>query len=194
MSHPNDARAHDYRTRLLAGMAEAITELGYGDVTLAEVVRRARVSKRTFYEHFESKEACLLALYEGQGAWLVQEIEAAIQAAPPGEARIAAGVAVYLSHLESSAGLVRTLFVDIHQLGARGLEARRRVMQRFAALLLREIRRGDASTVHAAEIATALVGGINELILHAVETDRIERLSELAGAVVELVRGFVDRR
>ena len=51
------------RARLEAGLAEAIAEKGYAAATIADVVRHARVSKRTFYEHFADKEECFLALY-----------------------------------------------------------------------------------------------------------------------------------
>jgi AcrR family transcriptional regulator len=55
--------APDHRRRLLEGMAAAIAEHGYAATRLADVVAHARVSRRTFYEHFEDKEACFLALY-----------------------------------------------------------------------------------------------------------------------------------
>ena len=67
-SSPPDATARGpprrgHRARLTGGLAAAIAEKGYAAVTIADVVRHARVSKRTFYEHFADKEACFLALY-----------------------------------------------------------------------------------------------------------------------------------
>ena len=44
----------EFRRRLLEGMAAAIRETGYRDATVADVVRHARTSRRTFYEHFPS--------------------------------------------------------------------------------------------------------------------------------------------
>ncbi len=187
------ARAREYRERLLAGMADAITEVGYAELTLADIVRRARVSKRTFYEHFATKEECLLALYEAQSARLVAEIEGAIRGAPPGEARLGIGAAVYLASLQSRAGLVRTLLVEILHVGPRGLAMRRRVMRRFADLLRREMAAAGTESPLAPAIATALVGGINELILEAFEDDRADRLGELSAAVAALVRPFLPR-
>jgi AcrR family transcriptional regulator len=186
-----DRQDSDHRQRLLAGMAGAITDVGYAGATLADIVRRARVSKRTFYEHFATKEDCLLALYEAQGGRLVAEIEAAIRGVPAGEARVRIGTAVYLARLQSSAGLVRTLLVEILHVGERGLAMRRRVMRRFADVLLREIEAAGARTAHSPAVAMALVGGINELILEAVEEDRAQRLGELAAAVESLVRAFL---
>jgi len=50
------------RRRLLGGMAAAIAERPYAEVTVADVVRHARTSRRTFYEHFADKQECLAAL------------------------------------------------------------------------------------------------------------------------------------
>jgi AcrR family transcriptional regulator len=52
------------RLRLVSALATAATEKGYAATTIADIVRHARVSKRTFYEHFTDKEACLLAGYQ----------------------------------------------------------------------------------------------------------------------------------
>ena len=52
-----------YRERLLDGMLEAVNEKGFAETTIADIARHARVSKRTFYEHFATKQDCLLALY-----------------------------------------------------------------------------------------------------------------------------------
>ena len=51
------------RDRLMNGFAYAIAEKGYIDTTIADIVRYARVSKRTFYQHFVDKKDCLLHCY-----------------------------------------------------------------------------------------------------------------------------------
>jgi AcrR family transcriptional regulator len=47
-----------FRRRLLDGLAESIVAIGYRNTTVADIVRRARTSRRTFYEHFDGKEEC----------------------------------------------------------------------------------------------------------------------------------------
>jgi AcrR family transcriptional regulator len=56
--------AHHQRERLIAGLAAAVAEKGYAAVTLADITREAKVSRRVFYENFESKEECFLAAFE----------------------------------------------------------------------------------------------------------------------------------
>ena len=57
----------DHRQRVLDGMAEAMSRQPYAEITIADIVAHAHVSKRTFYEQFSGKEACLLALCEQIG-------------------------------------------------------------------------------------------------------------------------------
>jgi AcrR family transcriptional regulator len=56
--------AHHQRERLIAGLAEAVAKKGYAAVTLSDIVRHAKVSRRVFYANFESKEQCFLAAFE----------------------------------------------------------------------------------------------------------------------------------
>ena len=56
--------ANDHPSRLLQGLAQSVAAKGYADTTIADIVREAGVSRRTFYEHFDGKPAALIALYE----------------------------------------------------------------------------------------------------------------------------------
>ena len=73
--------AHHQRERLIAGLAEAVAEKGYAAVTLSDVVRHAKVSRRVFYANFESKEQCFLAAFEV----VVDHLRELIAAAAAGE-------------------------------------------------------------------------------------------------------------
>jgi AcrR family transcriptional regulator len=55
-----DDASSAFRDRLLDGLTASIGERGYRDTTVADIVRHARTSKRTFYEQFASKEECLI--------------------------------------------------------------------------------------------------------------------------------------
>ena len=56
--------AHHQRERLIAGLAAAVAEKGYAAVTLSDIVRHAKVSRRVFYANFESKGQCFLAAFD----------------------------------------------------------------------------------------------------------------------------------
>jgi AcrR family transcriptional regulator len=181
----------EYRGRLLAAALEGIGDVGWADLTIAEVVRRARVSKRTFYEHFATREACLLALYESVSSHVLDELDAAVERVPQGEGRIEVGATFYLTRLQQHPRLVRTLVIEILHLGSAGLAIRRHVMRRFAVFVQKEINATGRRPPISLAVATAIVGGINELTLEALEEDRVGRLSELVGPITEVVRAIL---
>ena len=74
---PAAAEHAEFRRRLLDGMATAIAERGFRESTIADVVRHARTSRRTFYEHFASKQDCFIALLREANAEMVRQIAAA---------------------------------------------------------------------------------------------------------------------
>ncbi|HEU4735554.1 MAG TPA: TetR/AcrR family transcriptional regulator [Solirubrobacterales bacterium] len=56
--------AHNQRERLIAGLATAVAERGYRAVTITDITKQARVSRRVFYANFEGKDECFLAAFE----------------------------------------------------------------------------------------------------------------------------------
>lgn len=89
--------AHNQRERLIAGLATAVAEKGYRAVTITDITKAARVSRRVFYENFEGKDECFLAAFEvvvGHIRELAGEAVASIDDWP--EQAIAAARAVLL--------------------------------------------------------------------------------------------------
>src|SRR3954451_15478765 len=76
-SLPSDLVSAVQRERLLAAMLRATAELGYREVSVQEVLDRAGVSRPTFYEHFENKEACFLAAFDSAASRLRERVETA---------------------------------------------------------------------------------------------------------------------
>ena len=104
--------AHHQRERLIAGLASAVAAKGYAAVTLADVTAEARVSRRVFYEHFESKEECFLAAFEAVVAHLR---ELAAEAAAPEQSwprQALAALRAALAFLAAEPGLARLCLVE----------------------------------------------------------------------------------
>jgi AcrR family transcriptional regulator len=184
----------DTRLRLVVGMATALAEKGFAGTTIADVARHARASKRTFYEHFETKEDCLIACYE-----LASEValQTTMQAASPSlswDDRVRAATAAYLRALEQNPSLTRTLMMDIYAAGPKGMKVRRKGLIRFAewlrGLVEQERGRYGARRLSPA-MAAAVVGGINEMVLLAVEEGRAHALTELADTAYDLVQAVL---
>ena len=75
------AAGQDFRRRLLDGLAASIEERGYRDTTVADIVRHARTSKRTFYDHFPTKEQCFFDLLTANNEELVGTLRDAVDPA-----------------------------------------------------------------------------------------------------------------
>ena len=63
-----------FRQRLLDGLAASIGERGYRETTVADIVRHARTSKRTFYGEYSSKEECFIELLAAGNRELIVKI------------------------------------------------------------------------------------------------------------------------
>ena len=179
------------RERMLEAMAAAVAEKTYARVAVADVIERAGVSRKTFYEQFANKEECFLAAYDAGVDRVVEGIDEAIAAAAPdwlGAA--AAGSRRYLETLADNPALARTFLVEVLAAGPVALERRTAVHARFAAQL---------ATVHAAmredlpelpdrppHVFRACVGAVDELVTAHLLDHGAARLPDLLGPVVEV--------
>jgi AcrR family transcriptional regulator len=134
---------------MLAAMVEEVAERGAVNVTVAHVVGRSGVSRRTFYELFEDREDCLLAALEEGIGRVAREVAPAYQSAGRTQSahgtqsargnqrvhgwreRVRAGLIAGLSFLEGDPGLARLLVVESLGAGPRALERRSRVLARL---------------------------------------------------------------
>ena len=188
-----DRTASEPRHRLLEGLAHAVAAKGYADTTIADIVREAGVSRRTFYEHFAGKPEALIALYEAASHNALRVLREAIDPAHDWQAQVEQAMTAYLGCLAQNPVLLRTLFVEILGLGAPGLAARRRVNGEIADFMGAVINAGQPRPALDAGLAMAVVGGIHELVLQAVEQERLAAtLPELAALTGRLVRAVVQ--
>lgn len=185
----------DHRTRLLDALTLALIERPYAELTIADIVAGAHVSRRTFYEQFENKDACLLALCERLSETILGVIAAGYDPEADWVEQLSRVTDLYLQALQAQPALVRTLYIELMQLGAPGLAMRRRIGQRFAMFLIMQVElsrlREPGKRPLSPALATAVVGGVNELILQAIEEGRADRLSELAPTVSEFMQAVL---
>jgi AcrR family transcriptional regulator len=123
------------RERIVAGLAEAVAERGYNAVTIAQIAKAARVSKRAFYEHFESKEECFLAAFEIVVLHLHDLIEASIEPIGDWPHRVVAGLRALLDFLAAEPQLARLCLVDSVTAGPAVAELFREKIDAFVPLL-----------------------------------------------------------
>jgi AcrR family transcriptional regulator len=185
-----DTTTHQHRSRLLEGMAIAVSQKGYADTTIADIVREASVSRRTFYEYFTTKADCLIALYEAASHNALKVLRDAIDPAHGWEEQVERAIGAYLACMAANPVLMRTLFIEVLHLGTEGLAARRRVNQSIADYMV-----GVVGPAHVTpELAMAVVGGIHELVLQAIEDGKVEELPQLTATATALVKAVAHRQ
>ena len=185
-----------YRLRLLEGFAAAVSERGYAATTIADIVKAARVSKRTFYEYFADKEECFLALYAEASSLLRRGVEAALRLPVASwEEQLESGIDAYLTALEQNPRLTRAILKEIQAAGPRALALRLRGRAKFAHVLRAFVERTRVQHPElrplSAAMATAIIGGIDELLLVNVEASAKSRLTEIRETAGELIRSVV---
>lgn len=172
------------RGRLLSAMAEAVAEQGYGPTTVADVIDRAGVSRRTFYEQFTDKHDAFLATYETIDVVLVEVAAAVAEVADPVD-RIRRALATYLGLLAEEPAFARTFVIEAIAAGRPALQRRAEVYDRFAALLRAGI--GDRGRDLEDMRVRATLGAVNEMVLELLRRDEDDQLSGLTDLATEMV-------
>jgi AcrR family transcriptional regulator len=168
-----------FRRRLLDGLAASITERGYRASTVADIVRHARTSKRTFYDQFPSKEQCFLELLHADVGKLAEDIRDAVDPDADWQAQIRQAVQAYVGHIESRPALTLSWIRELPSLDAAARPFQRRGMQLLTSLLVNLSGSPGFQKVGLPPLtrpkAVILVGGLRELTALAVEDGRSVR-------------------
>jgi AcrR family transcriptional regulator len=168
---------------MLEAMAEAVAGKGYAATTVADVIARAGVSRRTFYEQFRGKEECFLAAYDA-GVELLLETLRAVEGSDALEVARATTLA-YLETLAGEPAFARTFMIEVAAAGPAALERRDAVHQRFAELL-RERALAAGLPRQPDEIYLAAVGATDLLVSRLVAAGRTRELPQLASVVLQV--------
>lgn len=160
--------------RLLLAMAQLVGRNGYAETSIAQVIERAGVSRKTFYAFFADKEACFLQAYAQLSGLLIDALVAHGSEAS-GEDRIEAQLRQYLETLARDPLVARAFIVEVLSAGPKALAEREAVNRQFADLVF-------AHTSDDALVRKAIIGGVNDVVVGALlsgETDFVSLLPKL---------------
>jgi AcrR family transcriptional regulator len=118
------------RTRMLTATVEAVEEVGYARLTVAQVIGRARVSRKTFYDLFEDREDCFLAAFDQAVDQLGRHVSEAYKAESRWREGIRSGLLALLRFMDEEPGLARMCMVEALGAGPRVLERRAQILRR----------------------------------------------------------------
>lgn len=177
------------RGRMLEAMAEVVAEKGYGPATVADVITKAGVSRKTFYEQFRDKEDCFLAAYDAG----VELMLAALLEVPLGDDLLEmarARTRAYLEALASEPSFARTFLIEVAAAGPAALERREAVHDRFAAMLRETLVAARARLPELPdppdEVFLAAVGATNAVVSRLVAEGRTADLPALEDVILRI--------
>ncbi len=152
------------RSRILAAMVEECARRGAGNVTVAHIVARAGVSRRTFYELFEDREDCFVGAFEDGVARATRFVLDGYDPNARWVERVRAALVGLLAFLELDRSMGQLLVVGSLGAGAKALERRQEVLARMIELV--DEGRGEAKAELPPLVAEGVVGGVLS-VLHS---------------------------
>jgi AcrR family transcriptional regulator len=190
---PAPAVQASQRERLLRAAVAAVAEKGYPAVTVADIVRRARVSRAAFYFHFRGREECFMAATRGGGELLMEHVTEAAGKVPadvPDEEALRAGCRAFLRFLADEPAFARVFYVDMPAAGPPSVERLQAAGSRYAEINAKWHRRARIRHPDWPEVPyeayQALAGATAELVRSRVRVGKTESLPDLEDTLVAL--------
>jgi AcrR family transcriptional regulator len=175
------------RSRIFQALVEAIAAHGYAATNVRELIDAAGVSRKTFYELFPTKDACLLAIYDEVAQCLRGVVQRAYERGVTPRERIDAIIDIVLEWVDAEPGLARLCLLEVPSSGIVG-QRRVTATQSWMSSVMADVL-GDLDVPEL--LPELLVGGIHQMIVQRLVNDTSE-LPTLATDLSE-VWTFVER-
>ena len=186
----------DQRRRVFRAAGELMAKRGYADVTVELIVKRARVSYKTFYKHFENKEDCYLALFETSASYAERTIRERLDAegSSPWPEQIAVALRTFVELIVAEPLIARAIIVESPTIGPAISKRYEQATKAFAPLF----REGRALNPRGAElpasIENTLAGSVFWSAYQRLIVSETEELVEYLPVMIELVlRAYVGQ-
>ncbi len=167
------------RLRLALAMIECIAEDGYRSTRVADVIARAGVSRKTFYEHFGNKQDCLLATFDLIADEAMRRVEVAYRDAHGWPGRVESAIGALFEAAIANPGALRLSLIEITAAGPAGIERRERSLERFERVIRDGLELAPGGGVVSDVTLKAVVGGLNRVLYRRVARVDDEELRAL---------------
>jgi AcrR family transcriptional regulator/DNA-binding MarR family transcriptional regulator len=175
------------RARMLSAAVEAIEENGYARLTVAQVIGRAKVSRKTFYDLFADREDCFLAVFERTLEQMRVRVVEAFEQESSWRESVRAGLAALLVFIDEEPELARLCVVDALGGGPRVLEERARVLGQLRTI----IDEGRTSATVKREPPSVTAEGVIGAVFAVIHTRLLESSSKpyigLHGSLMSMI-------
>jgi len=181
------------RERLLRAMGRCVSEQGYADTTIADVVRVARTSRTVFYKHFADKEECFLETYQQMTDVRIAASLEAAAGVPDWDAKLDVGIATYFRWMAEHPEVAVTTVVEVHCAGRRAMAARSRALTDWMRTVegVAYLARQAGTDVHIDEAACFAIILTAEAYVHEyARSGRLDQVVEKTEGVQALARAL----
>jgi AcrR family transcriptional regulator len=170
---------HNQRERMLLAVAEAVAKQGFVTTTVADIIARARLSRRTFYEHFADKEECFLAAYDTVVEQLLAAVGQAYEQADGWAQKVHDGLETFLAYLAAEPAFARMCIVEVVAAGPEARTRRDSAMRVFVDFLEPGRAEAPKGIVVPTLAADVVVGGLYEIIYSRLQRNAADELVEM---------------
>lgn len=179
----------DQRERILAATGELVAKRGYKAVTVELIVKRARVSFKTFYSHFPNKEACFLELFDSATARARKQVETALAADPDAvwPQQVITAVRVLSESVLGNRLIARAVIVEAPTVGPVISERYQRTMNILAPLLRGGREFAPQSGALPETLEETLAGGVLWSAYQRVIAGEVERIEAMLPEAIEFL-------
>jgi AcrR family transcriptional regulator len=172
---------------MLTAAVQAVEEVGYARMTVAQVIGRAKVSRKTFYDVFIDREDCFLAAFEEAIARCRTQVLDAYTLESGWRESVRAGLARLLDFMDEEPGLARLCVVEALGAGPRVLESRAKVLDELAEVIDQGRSEGNAAREPPEVTAEGIVGAVFAVIHTRLLEGGKEPLSMLLAPLMSMI-------
>lgn len=175
------------RERIMRAMSEAVGEIGYVKTTVAEVLKRAGVSRETFYNQFADKHECFIASFDRATQEMVVRVRAAVADAEATggseEERISKMLESFLGLVAEEPAIARTFYVEVYAAGQEAIEHRVAIQMQLLDLMigLINVKEEDRFTLQ------ATLAALGAIVTQAVSLGQAENVVHLHPMLLKFV-------
>jgi AcrR family transcriptional regulator/DNA-binding MarR family transcriptional regulator len=176
------------RSRMLAAAVDAVEEVGYAHMTVAEVISRARVSRKTFYDVFADREDCFLGAFEqavGQTRLIARE--AYEREGDVWREGVRAALGRLLVFMDEEPGLAKLCVVEVLAAGEKVLARRAQLLDEISAVIDRGRLLTNTAREPPAVTAEGIVGGVFAVLHTRILDEEDAPLTDLLGPLMSMI-------
>jgi AcrR family transcriptional regulator len=185
-----DQVAEDQRRRLIEAMIAQVADTGYAPCTVAQIIARAQVSRKTFYVYFSSREDLMLTAFETASTWMLDQTTKASNRTGGSTRRLEAAIRKLARCAEESPGAIGLCTVDVAAAGQAGFQRRQDVIEQMGVLLDDCLSTEHQPAALPPLLSAAIAGGIYRVLDGQLRAGQADSLTNTALELARWVRSY----